>query len=285
VATTPWDSYLIRRAIWTYPSSVILGPRLWGIPAEEYFFFVVQTYITSLLYLLLGKSSVKATGLRAHSKDRRQEAQSKTNPNSQTLAKTHILKQAVIAAGILYSVYLVYHGGSGTYMGLIGVWAGPFFFLLHGLAHQLWENLPWKDTAIPILLPTIYLWLVDTLALRRGTWSIGSATILGIYVWPALEIEEAVFFLATNALVVFGMLAFDKALAVLQLFPHLFPEAPALPTPLLLIRALLVGTDEYDADRISGLQEAVKRLRSKSRSFYLASSVFEGRLRLDLIRL
>ena len=58
--TIPWDSYLIRTGIWSkclgerhyhlltliaYPPGSILGPKLFDIPAEELFFFVVQTYI------------------------------------------------------------------------------------------------------------------------------------------------------------------------------------------------------------------------------------------------
>ncbi len=49
--------------------------------------------------------------------------------------------------------------------------------------------LPLANTVLPIVLPTLYLWFVDTLALRRGTWSIGHGTKLGIYLWPHLELE------------------------------------------------------------------------------------------------
>lgn len=38
-------------------------------------------------------------------------------------------------------------------------------------------------------------------------------------------------------------------------------------------------------NRITGLSQALVRLRKKSRSFYLASGVFQGRLRIDLILL
>ena len=48
---------------------------------------------------------------------------------------------------------------------------------------------------------------------------------------------------------------------------------------------MLIPTASYDDDRIAGLQQALGRLRAKSRSFYLASGVFQGRLRVDLILL
>lgn len=146
-------------------------------------------------------------------------------------------------------------------------------------------ELPLSNTLIPIALPTLYLWIVDTLALRRGTWVIESGTKLGWHLWDGLDIEEVVFFLATNVLIVFGLIAFDNAFAILATFPHLFPTIPTLPSPILLIRALLVPTSAYDDDRIEGLEQALARLRAKSRSFYLASGVFQGRLRIDLVLL
>ena len=54
---------------------------------------------------------------------------------------------------------------------------------------------------------------------------------------------------------------------------------------MMLVRALLVPTSQYDEARVDGLQDALARLRKKSRSFYLASGVFEGRLRIDLVLL
>lgn len=97
--------------------------------------------------------------------------------------------------------------------------------------------------------------------------------------------REAFFFLVTNVLIVFGLVAFDNALAILNAFPALFPTVSNLPSPLQLVKALLVPTLQYDDSRIYGLQEALGRLRRKSRSFYLASGSFQGRLRIDLILL
>ncbi|KAL8852647.1 MAG: hypothetical protein Q9198_011016, partial [Flavoplaca austrocitrina] len=169
------------------------------------------------------------------------------------------------------------------------------------LAYQLLINLPASNTVFPIVAPTLYLWIVDTIALRRGTWVIESGTKLGWSLWDGLDIEyaehqhglyetliryrEAFFFLITNTLIVFGLVAFDNALAILNTFPHLFPSVAPLPSPVQLVRALLVSTSHYRDERIVGLQEALKRLRKKSRSFYLASGCFEGRLRIDLILL
>lgn len=87
----------------------------------------------------------------------------------------------------------------------------------------------------------------------------------------------------TNTLIVFGLIAFDNAIAIIDTFPHHFPTAPALPSPAFLVCALLLPVAGYDAERIAGLSQAVARLRRKSRSFYLASGAFQRRLRIDLI--
>ena len=191
----------------------------------------------------------------------------------------------MLVIGIWVGTLLVSRQGEGLYLGLILTWAIPFILLLWSLAYQVLIALPPLNCSVAIIIPTLYLWLVDTFALRRGTWVIESGTKLGLTVWDGLEVEEALFFLATNTLIVFGLIAFDTALAVLHAFPLAFPDVPSLPSPLLLVEALLLSTSHYEDDRVQGLQEAVDRLRAKSRSFYLASGVFQGRLRLDLMLL
>ena len=176
-------------------------------------------------------------------------------------------------------------GREGFYMTLILVWSCPVLFMLWTFAYQLLVGLPWTKTWLPIWLPTLYLWIVDTLALQRGTWAIASGTKLGYCIWPHLEIEEAVFFLITNMLVVFGSCAFDNAVAIIDAFPEQFPHPAGTPSPALMIKSLILPTSKYDEQRLRGLHIALKVLAKKSRSFYLASGVFAGRLRLDLILL
>jgi 15-cis-phytoene synthase/lycopene beta-cyclase len=270
VATIPWDSYLIRHNVWTYPPDAVIGPTLLSIPAEELFFFVIQTYITSLLYHVLNKPLLHAEYLGSKS------------PSSRA---TYRAIQVGISGLTLLGFWLVSKGEIGTYLGLILVWACPFALLTWTLGGLFMATLPWTSVALPIILPTLYLWVVDELALRRGTWAIESGTKLGVTVWGSLEVEEAIFFAATNVLVVFGLGAFDNALAVIDALPDIFESAPACPTPTTLIKALFIRWPPERKERISGIQEAVARLRRKSRSFYLASSTFSGRLRIDLVLL
>ncbi|ATZ45729.1 Bcphs1 [Botrytis cinerea B05.10] len=286
VSTIPWDSYLIKRKIWTYPPNVIIGPKLFLIPAEELFFFVIQTYNTSLLYLLLSKPVFHSAYLGGWEcpGEKKQKAWGSLVPPV-SLKSARSLGQLILGSLILTGGFLIVQNARGTYLGLILAWAGPFALLLWSLSHEFLMRLPYTATLLPIAASTLYLWIVDTLALKRGTWSIETGTKLGLHLWDGLEIEEAVFFLATNILIVFGLVAFDHALAILFTFPDLFPTVPECPSPKMLVCALLTDTCKYDNLRIAGIQEAVELLRQKSRSFYLASSVFHGRLRIDLILL
>ena len=231
---------------------------------------MIQTFNTTLLYLILSKPVLHPVYLVKEEKGDKWKY-------------VKLIGQAAAALVIKKGVDYVRDGSEKTYLGLILIWAFPFLFLLWSLAYQFLVQLPTTSTIVPIVLPTLYLWVVDTLALKRGTWVIENGTKTGWTLWPGLEIEEAIFFLLTNCLIVFGLVAFDNAVAILDAFPAHFRRAPGLPSPALLVRALLLPAGAYDDDRILGLQQAVDRLQQKSRSFYLASSTFSNRLRIDLI--
>lgn len=207
------------------------------------------------------------------------------DPVGQKLLIRKRIGQVVLSLCCILPILLRNGEAKGTYMRLIFGWAAPVLLMLWTFAYQLLITLPKTHTILPIAVPTLYLWMVDTLALHRGTWSISLGTKLGVHLWPYLEIEEAVFFLITNTLVVWGATAYDNAVAVLDVFPEHFPHVPGTPSPYLLLRGLFLSTSKYDNDRLKGLREALFVLARKSRSFYLASGVFAGRLRIDLILL
>jgi 15-cis-phytoene synthase / lycopene beta-cyclase len=206
------------------------------------------------------------------------------NTKSEQLRLRKHVGQFLLLTAIL-APFIAPLGREGKYMTLILAWACPVLLMLWSLSYQLLLGLPWTNTWLPICLPTFYLWIVDTIALRRGTWAITPGTKLGYCVWPHLELEEAIFFLITNTLVVFGSCAFDNAIAIIDAFPDQFPHRPGFPSPALMVKSLMYPTKEYDEKRLRGIHNALKVLAKKSRSFYLASGVFTGRLRLDLILL
>nr|CBY78072.1 truncated phytoene synthase/carotene cyclase [Neurospora crassa] len=272
-AALPWDAYLIKHKVWSYPPEAIVGPRLLGIPFEELFFFVIQTYITALVYILFNKPVLHALHLN-----------NQQNPPA-WMRVVKVTGQVVLVALSVWGWNAAQVHQETSYLGLILVWACPFLLAIWTLAGRFILSLPWYATVLPMFLPTFYLWAVDEFALHRGTWSIGSGTKLDFCLFGKLDIEEATFFLVTNMLIVGGMAAFDQYLAVIYAFPTLFPKVNRYPTTHMLLQSRLINTSRYDLERIEGLREAVERLRLKSRSFYLANSLFSGRLRIDLILL
>lgn len=50
-------------------------------------------------------------------------------------------------------------------------------------------KIPPANVLVPIILPTLYLWIVDTWSLQRGTWVIEEETKCGIHLWNGLEVE------------------------------------------------------------------------------------------------
>lgn len=120
VSTTPWDSYLIRTRIWSYPANAIVGPTLFQIPAEELFFFGIQTYITSLLYLLFSKPTFHPIYLCGE----------QSRFDGKQLQRWRWLGTVAGVVLTVYGAFLVINRGKGTYLGLILLWAIPFVLLL-----------------------------------------------------------------------------------------------------------------------------------------------------------
>jgi len=91
----------------------------------EVFFFVIQTYNTSLLYLLLSKPTFQPVYLRVQKRE-----QQPANYASSSWSHYKFFGQLFFAAAIAWGYRLVKANGLGTYTGLILVWAGPFLLLL-----------------------------------------------------------------------------------------------------------------------------------------------------------
>ncbi|KAI9784504.1 MAG: hypothetical protein M1816_000824 [Peltula sp. TS41687] len=125
-AAIPWDAYQIYRGIWTYPPDAIVGPTLFGIPSEELFFFVIQTYTTSLLYLLLTKPVLHSAYIT------RDEVEKAKDPQTKWLVRPRVWATGQMIPGLLslMGAVMVYDGGRGTYLGLILIWVGPIILLL-----------------------------------------------------------------------------------------------------------------------------------------------------------
>ncbi len=96
--------------------------------------------------------------------------------------------------------------GQYTYLVLILIWAVPIILIQWLVGADILLK-RWKVLLPGILLPTLYLTSVDSMALRSETWTINPTQMLNIFL-PIINVplEEGVFFLVTNTLIVQGVI-------------------------------------------------------------------------------
>jgi lycopene cyclase domain-containing protein len=96
--------------------------------------------------------------------------------------------------------------GHWTYLILILGWAGPIIIVQWLIGADLLIQ-RWKVLIPGILIPTLYLTFVDSFALRAGTWTISPQHSVNIFLpLIGVPIEEAIFFLVTNTLIIQGLI-------------------------------------------------------------------------------
>lgn len=182
--TTPWDNYLVAQDIWWYGADRVLA-TIGYVPVEEYAFFLLQPFLTGLFtYQYLERWAPSP------------------RPPSRRAAWTGASAFAVLAAAAAF--ILLTERSSSRYLALILAWAAPLLaamWLYDGEA--LWASRSTLLTATAI--PTLYLWIADATAIRQDIWTISAEYTTGLEAF-ALPLEEAMFFLFTNLLVVQGIL-------------------------------------------------------------------------------
>ena len=203
--TTPWDNYLVFRGVWTYqPERVAAAWRIGYVPLEEYLFFVLQPIFTGLCLLLFySPHAHPACNLPAR-------------PWRFRLGGG-VVVTLLGALGVLGIVL----GGRWLYAGLILTWGAPPLALhwFYG-GDTLWTL---RRTAIPaFLLSTAYLWVADRIAIGAGIWSISTRYSTG-WTLLGLPLEEALFFVVTNLLVIQALLLFFRWTGNLRRRPILRP--------------------------------------------------------------
>ncbi|AEH37862.1 lycopene cyclase domain-containing protein [Halopiger xanaduensis] len=192
VYTTPWTNLLIPRGVWWYGEGVVRG-TIWHTPLEEYLFFVLQPILTALVLVLVG--------FRLSASDRSSRVELRLPRRHRIAGATAGLAVTVVGWALLGP------GSTETYyLGALLLWAGPILALQWAVgATYLWANR--RLVALAIGLPTLYLWLADRIALERGLWHISETHTTG-YALAGLPLEEALFFLVTNAFVVQGIVLY-----------------------------------------------------------------------------
>ncbi len=227
IYTTPWDNYLVATSVWWYDPDLVVGLRLGWVPIEEYCFFVLQTLLTGLLTIgLLRRFPANKTIL-----DPSIKSQNLNDFSGSSVKSIRVRRVAglVVALVWLFSTILLLTGWApAAYLTLILSWALIPFFLqvVFGFDLLLKRLLPYS---LSILLPTIYLWVLDAVALRGGTWVIDPAQTLG---WKlgVIPVEELLFFLMTNLIIAGGvtlMIAEESPQRLKKWLGRLYPGSKA----------------------------------------------------------
>ncbi len=186
IYTAPWDNYLVAAGVWWYAPELVTGITLGWVPIEEYTFFVVQTLLTGLWTLALMRDVFKSSASVSAGQAVRRWAGA-----------------AVVSMWTISTILLLAGWQPGTYLALILSWALiPVLVQVAFGADILLAN--WRLLLAAIAAPTLYLWLIDSIAISSGTWTIDPAQTTGLKLGP-LPVEEMVFFLMTNLIIAFGV--------------------------------------------------------------------------------
>lgn len=191
VYTTPWDNYLVATRVWWYDPNLVTGIVIGWVPIEEYTFFLLQPIMTGLLTVWLMRRMPV--------------------PNLPTNGKQiRVVSTGVVGVIWLLSVVLLALSFTspfwkhGTYLALELSWALiPILIQLVVGADILWRH---RYTVFTTIGTTwIYLSIADAIAIQSGTWTINPEQSIPLLIGGILPIEEAIFFLLTNVLIVFGL--------------------------------------------------------------------------------
>jgi lycopene cyclase domain-containing protein len=187
VYTTPWDNYLVATGVWFYNPDLVTGRLIGYVPIEEYTFFVLESILSGLWWWFLAR--------------RLSPPQKMFKPNK-TLV--YLSTCVLVSLWLIFTYLFLFGDPKWTYLSITIFWALPAILpqLLFG-ADILWHFR--KLVFWGISIPTMYLSLIDILALTDTTWSISKAQTTGILFFGILPLEEVVFFFITNVLLVNGM--------------------------------------------------------------------------------
>jgi putative membrane protein len=188
--TTPWDNYLVATNVWYYNPDLVTGIVFGYVPIEEYTFFIVETVLAGLWWWFLARRLSPPT------------TEFKSNKRL-----VQISSSILFVVWMLFTYLLFFGDTKWTYLSIIFFWALPAILpqLLFG-SDILWHYR--KLVFGAIMIPGMYLSLMDIVALTDTTWSISKSQTTGILFFGILPLEEVVFFYITNVLITFGMTLF-----------------------------------------------------------------------------
>ena len=178
--TAPWDRFLIDRGAWFYGEGRV-ARWIWKIPLGELLFFVLQPLLTALWTFQVD------------------------GPVCSDIGHSRRDRLAGVLAGVAVSAVgvVLFTGQSTLYLGAILAWAGPVLALQWAVG---WRYLlaVRRRVAVAVAVPTLYLWVIDRIAIGNGIWTISGTYTTGLGLF-GLPVEEMTFFVVTNCFVVQGL--------------------------------------------------------------------------------
>lgn len=190
IYTTPWDNYLVATRVWWYDPQLVTGMTIGWVPIEEYTFFLVQPIFTGL-WLLFWMRRIPMR-------------QPDTETGWRNDRFRYVTTTALSVIWIVMMGVFVVNWRPGTYLALQLSWAIPPILLQCAFgADILWYHR--RLIGLALIPPTLFLAAADALAIQAGTWVIDPTQSLYWLLGGVLPVEEFLFFLITNTLIVFGM--------------------------------------------------------------------------------
>ncbi len=261
--TTPWDNYIIYHQAWWYRKDAVIG-TIGYVPIEEYIFFIVQTIFTSLWTICCSRWTLNALYLR-YSKS----------------LKFRCIKYVgivLMAIAILWGWFNAIPATKSFYLASIIWWTLLVFVILWYIGSSYIVQ-RYKQILFSALIPSIYLCYVDLIALRARVWHINERTSLEIFLVHQLPIEEVIFFVITNFMVVMGAAGFDKSKAIIDTyFKEPLQQNLEFKGYLCSIKTLATAAicqeHKVESTAIDDLATCIDILNEGSKTFSLAANCF-----------
>ncbi|MEU9130140.1 lycopene cyclase domain-containing protein [Kitasatospora sp. NPDC048540] len=211
VWTPPWDSWIIRHGVWSYPPDGVLAT--WGrVPFEEYLFMAGQTVLIGLwsIVCLLEAAPPRVFIIGSRAGPRLPDgggpplyirrlggvlhgARTIRGPGRRTVFCALWLSAAALGSIAAADTRL-------TYLGALLVWFGPLLALQAGVGADLMADRR-RLRALMVVPVWLYLCVIDRVAIAAGTWRLSPERTTGLRLL-GLPVEEAIFFAVTCLLVV-----------------------------------------------------------------------------------
>lgn len=244
---------------------------MWQIPFEEYCFFIFQTVITALWSSLVFYPKLPLLGF-LH------------RPGSISSSRLATLIPIVLFVGLGIFGWVRADPSTTTfYLGSILWWVSPVLSLQWFVAGRYILRMGALPVITAIMVPTLYLWLVDIVALNNGAWYIAKGTMIEELEFFTLPFEEATFFLTTNVMVVFGFLSWDRTLCVAENTSVAPRDFSKVSSPYIL--ALFQSDDAISEKTVEDVSLSLRLITKGSKSFHLASTFFPPNIRQDIMQL